>query len=154
MKITIELENKASIEKEEKEEIKVILQYNTDKINDFISYIKEYEVLMNKVIVSDENMLVDINCNDIIMFYSDKKNNYCKTKEKEYKVKNKLYEIEKNNMNYIRISKSCIINIKKVEAFDLSESNKIIVKMVDGTEEYIARRRIKDIMSYLDERRI
>ncbi len=150
MKVAIKLEKTIDIKDED---IKVVLKYNVAQISEFVSYIKEYENYKSKVIVGDENLLINLDSNDIIMFYSDKKNNYCKTKEKEYKIKNKLYEIEKSNINYIRISKSCIINLEKVEAFDLKESNKIIVRMIDGTEEYIARR-IKDIMSYLDERRI
>ena len=95
-----------------------------------------------------------INIKDIILFYSDKKNNYCRTKDGEYKVKNKLYELEKQSYNFVRISKSCIVNIEHVKSFDVKQTGTIIVKLDDNTTEIVSRRKIKDVMNYLEERSI
>lgn len=81
-------------------------------INEFKEYINRYNE--RKVIVSQDNELLQINLQDIILFYSDKKYNYCKTKTGEYKIKNKLYELENYSNDFIRISKSCIVNINHV----------------------------------------
>ncbi len=88
------------------------------------------------------------------MFYSDKKFNYCKTKNEYYKIRSKLYELEKANKNFIRISKSCIVNMKHIEKFDISETGKIVVKLDDCTEQVVSRRKTGNIMKYLDDRRI
>ena len=126
-----------------------------NNIDDLVNYIKKYETYSNTVIVSNEDYtMVEIKYDDILLFYSNKKNNYCKTKEGIYKIKIKLYEIEQENINFIRISKSCIVNINHVIKFDFSETGKIIIVLDDLSEEIVSRRKTRDIMKYLDNRRI
>lgn len=151
----IEIEKKSNIELRPNQ-FNITLEYSEkdNEVEKFVNYILKYQEETNKIIVINNNELVPIDYNDILLFYSDKKYNYCRTKDGSYKVKSKLYEIEKKSMDFIRISKSCIINIYHVKAFDISETGKIIVKLDDDTEEFVSRRRIKEIMSYLDERSV
>lgn len=155
MKIDIKtIEN----QKLKKDEIFMELQYSNENqgVKEFVEYINNYEFdYKNKVmVINDGYSYLEIYYKDIIMFYSDKKNNYCKTNTGQYKIKSKLYEIEKMDKDLIRISKSCIVNINHVEKFDLSETGKIIIKLDDLTEETVSRRKTRDIMKYLDDRRI
>ena len=142
----------------EKNEIVVEIQYSSKNkyFQHFVDYIKNYELdYRNKVIVlSDNYELVEVEYKDIIMFYSDKKYNYCKLKDRTYRVKSKLYELEEINADFIRISKNCIVNIKHVEMFDISKTGKIVVRLDDFTEQVVSRRKTKDIMKYLEDRRI
>ena len=142
----------------EKNEILVEIQYSSKNkyFQHFVDYIKNYELdYRNKVIVlSDNYELVEVEYKEIIMFYSDKKYNYCKLKDRTYRVKNKLYELEEINADFIRISKNCIVNIKHVEMFDISKTGKIVVRLDDFTEQVVSRRKTKDIMKYLEDRRI
>ena len=58
--------------------INVLIEEKDDmNINEFKEYINRYNE--RKVIVSQDNELLQINLQDIILFYSDKKYNYCKT---------------------------------------------------------------------------
>ena len=141
-------------DKLEQNMVNVILEYSkeTNKIEDFIEYINKYNT--QKITVAKDNNLVQIELKDILCFYSDKKYNYCKTINGEYKIKSKLYEIEKMNNNFLRISKSCIVNIEQVKCFDIGETGKIIVKFYDDSEQIVSRRKIRDVMNYLDERGI
>lgn len=124
-------------------------------INEFIEYLNYYELnYKNKVIVVDNYTLLEIEYNDIVMFYSDKKNNYCIVKDKKYMVKSRLYELEKISIDFIRISKNCIVNIRHVKKFDISETGKIIVKLDNNTEQTVSRRKTSEIMKYLESRRI
>ena len=137
------------------DEISVIIEHSSKntEINDFIQYISNYDKQKNKIVVNKDNKLIQIDSKDIILFYSDKKYNYCKTINGEYKIKSKLYELEKKD--FIRISKGCVVNINHVKCFDISETGKIVVKFnCDTLEEYVSRRRIKDVMNYLEERSI
>ena len=142
----------------EKNEIVVEIQYSRKNkyFQHFVDYIKNYELdYRNKVIVlSDNYEFVEVEYKDIIMFYSDKKYNYCKLKDRSYRVKSKLYELEEINADFIRISKNCIVNIKHVEMFDISKTGKIVVRLDDFTEQVVSRRKTKDIMKYLEDRRI
>lgn len=139
-------------------EIILDIQYSEKNkgINQFIEYLNYYESnYKNKVIVEDDNYtLLEIECNDIVNFYSDKKNNYARVKDKKYLVKSRLYELEKISMDFIRISKSSIVNIRHVKKFDIGETGKIIVKLDDNTEQVVSRRKTSEIMKYLESRRI
>ena len=128
---------------------------NKQDWNEFIEYLNDYELKCNnKVVVMKDYELLEIKYRDIIVIYSDKKSNYCRTKNGTYKIKSKLYEIEKMDENLIRISKSCITNVRHIDKFDISEIGKIIIKLDDGSEEIVSRRKTKQIMKYLEERRI
>lgn len=134
------------------EQVNIYIEYSSDiDIENMIDYINKYN---KQVVVKQDNELFKINIKDIILFYSDKKNNYCRTKDGEYKVKNKLYELEKRSYNFVRISKSCIVNIEHVKSFDVKQTGTIIVKLDDNTTEIVSRRKIKDVMNYLEERSI
>ena len=149
MKLTI---NKIKNESLNKDEIKITIEHSQNNdIENFIEYINEYEKKM--VVVRQDNELLRIDFQDIILFSSDKRNVYCKTKEKEYKVKNTLYELEQNR-EFIRISRSCIININHLKSFDIGETGKLVAKLDDGSKEIVSRRKVKEIMKYTEERSI
>ena len=135
-----------------KNEININIEVPTDYVQTerLINYIKKYE----KFYAISNYELRNIDINDILYFYSDKKYNYCKTINNEFKIKSKLYELEKMNINFFRISKSCVINMEQVKCFDLGETGKITVKFFDNSEQIVSRRKIRDLMEYLDERRI
>ena len=60
----------------------------------------------------------------------------------EYTVRIRLYEIEErlNPGQFVRISNSEIINLKKVKNFDLSFTGTICVELVNGMTTYVSRR--------------
>lgn len=132
-------------------EIDILIEsnINTD-IAKLIEYINKYDE--KKLIVSQNNELMNINLQDIILFYSDKKNNYCRTNNDIYKVNYKLYELERRCEDFIRISKSRIININHVSKFDIGETGKIVVKLDDNTQEIVSRRKVRLVMEFLEER--
>lgn len=150
--------NKKSNENLEKDEIYLELQYCSEnkEVQHLINYINNYKVRDKNtvVVLTDDYTLIEIHIKDIIIFYSDKKHNYCKVKNNRYRIKSKLYEIEKENTDFIRVSKSCIVNIKHIEKFDISETGKMIVKLDDSSEQIFSRRRISSIMKYLNERMV
>ena len=134
------------------DEIHISIETNkVTQINKLIEYINLYS---KKIKAYKNNEIIELNLNDVITFYSDKKNNYCRTREETYRVKYKLYEIENITNDFIRISKSTIVNINYIKCFDIGTTGSVIVKLDDGTNEFVSRRKIKDVMRYLDERSI
>lgn len=125
---------------------------NNNKAKDIIKYIKNYD--NDKVLVHKGYETFMIDYKDIILFYSENKSNYCKTYKGIYKIKSKLYELENTNKDFIRISKRCIININYVKCFDRSQTGKIIVILFDGTEENVSRRKIRDVLDFLEDKSI
>lgn len=155
MKINL---NKKNNENLQEDEIYLELQCSQEcqEVEQFIDYINNYKVdsKNNVVVLTDDYTLIEIDIKDIIIFYSDKKYNYCKVKDNRYRIKSKLYELEKENKGFVRISKSCVVNMKHVEKFDISQTGKIVVKLDDSSEQVVSRRKTANIMKYLEERRI
>lgn len=131
--------------------ISIEIKHNlsNEELEKFREYIKLYPERNSKIIGYKENKIIGINYSDVVMFYSKKTDNYCMTKSNNYLIKNKLYELEHAFDNFIRISKKCIINLNYVEYFDRSYDGKIFVKLSNGLEEKISRRRIKYVLDYL-----
>ena len=138
--------------KKDEVNINIEVSENCEEIENIIKHINELD--KRKIAVYDGYNIVQINIEEIMYFYSDGNYNFCKTKNKEYRVKNKLYEIDKMSNNFLRISKGCIININQVKSFDVGENRNIIVRFYDDSEQFVARRKIKEVMNYLDERMI
>ena len=151
MKIHI---NKFTNKKLKKDEVNINIEVaeNNEQIENIIKYIKEFN--QKETIVYDDYNMVQININDILYFFSEGNYNFCKTKNKEYRVKSKLYAIDKISNDFLRISKGCIINIKQVKSFDIGTNRRIIVRFNDNSEQFVSRRKIKEVMNYLDERMI
>lgn len=140
-----------------KNEIEVLVKSSviSKDVNEIIEYIEQFQnKTSRRIVVNSDGIIKEIKIDDIICFYSDKKYNYCRTKEKSYKIKSKLYEIEKMDPNFIRISKACIVNSKHIKFFNLNETGRIVVVFNDDSEEVVSRRKLKSIMEFLDERSI
>ena len=140
-----------------KNEIEVLVKSSviSKDVNEIIEYIEQFQnKTSRRIVVNSDGIIKEIKIDDIICFYSDKKYNYCRTKEKNYKIKSKLYEIEKMDPNFIRISKACIVNSKHIKFFNLNETGRIVVVFNDDSEEVVSRRKVKSIMEFLDERSI
>lgn len=73
------------------------------------------------------------------------------TPEAEYTLKIRLYEAEERlkNNKFVRISNSEIINLEKVQSFDLSFTGTICVKLSNGVITYVSRRYVAKIKQLL-----
>lgn len=108
---------------------------------------------IKQILGTKDNKIYLLTIDEIIYFYSEEKYNYCKTKNGIFKIKEKLYELEEklSKGDYVRISNSCIINLKYVDSFDTSIIGTIEVMFKDGSKEYVSRRRVKDVMRKIKE---
>ena len=136
-----------------KDTLDIKIEFNNDnrEVKKFINYIEKYK---KSVFVQKDYNMVEVFYDDIIYFFSDDKNNYCKTIDNTYKLKLRLYEIEKMSIDFMRISKKCIINIQHIKNFDVSKTGKIVINLDDGSSQYVSKRRIRDVLEFLDERKM
>ena len=120
----------------------------------------ENELLANasksiqQIIAVQNNDIYIINISDVILFFSEEKNNFCKTKDGIYRIKEKLYYLEEvlSKQDFIRIYNSAIVNINHVKCFNTSIIGRIMVKFKDGNEESVSKRRTSEIMKFLKDR--
>lgn len=107
------------------DEVKIILECKTEntEVSDLEKYINNYKLNNHSIIVEDYyNKSIPLFKKDILSFYSINKSNYCKTMNNEYKIFSKLYEIEKLDKDFLRISKNCIVNTRHIVCFDMNYS--------------------------------
>ena len=69
----------------------------------------------------------------------------------EYILRIRLYEAEEklNPEQFVRISNSEIINLKKAKSLDLNFAGTIYVELMNGTTTYVSRRYVKKIKKIL-----
>lgn len=128
----------------------------TPEVSNIINCINDIARAKTKDILArngTEIFLIDLS--DIIYFYSEQKNIYCKTAKGTFKISERLYELENSlpKDTFIRISNAVIANIKHVKSFDTSLMSNIIVNFDDNSYEYVSKRRISQIQKFLKDRR-
>ncbi len=92
-----------------------------------------------------------VNLKNIELFYSYDGSVMFLANGTEYMVNNKLFELENKyeNKNFMRISKSSIVNIEKVDYLSPIFNKKLIFKMESGRQEYSSRTYYSDIKKRL-----
>lgn len=127
----------------------------TEDLQKIINNLSSISSIKEEIVATKNNEIYLLNTKDILYFYSDEKNIYAKAKSETYRVKDKLYELEENlpKNKFIRISNSCIINIEKTLSFDASIIGSLVAKMEDGTKQEVSKRKISNVMKFLNERR-
>ena len=121
------------------------------EIQNIIKYILNMNEMPNQIIASKNNQVYFIDLEKVMCFFSKDKYNYLRTNEGIYRIKYKLYELEEifKHKDFIRISNSCIINIRQVKCFDTSVLGTVLVKLNDNTQETVSKRTVAQIMKLL-----
>lgn len=100
---------------------------------------------------SRNNKLEVLEPADLIRIYSSSGKVFAVTPKGEYTLRLRLYELEQrlDHNRFVRISNSEIINLKKVEHFDLNFTGTICAKLTNGTRSYVSRRYLPKIKQML-----
>lgn len=144
MQIEIKIDNSCK-------EPKIIVVTNkiTDEINKLVKKLAEDTPQLLAGVQGDVLKILDQH--DISRIYATNGKVYAETEDGEYLLRLRLYELEErlDKNNFVRISNSEIINLKKVKAFDLSYTGTICVSFLNGTVAYVSRRYVKKIKQVL-----
>lgn len=155
-----------NIVKEKKEviimqvEIKIDSSYTDPKIviltasmtDDVSCIVKKLSEDVSQIISGYKNEKIEIlERADLIRIYSNSGKTFAATDKGEYILRLRLYEIENQlpSNQFIRISNSEIINLKKVNNFDLSFTGTICVKLSNGITTYVSRRYVPKLKKIL-----
>lgn len=121
----------------------------TEEVNNIVKKLSEN---VSQVIsgIRDEKIEV-LEEEDLIRIYTNSGKVYAVTGKGEYTLRLRLYEAEQrlNPNQFVRISNSEIINLKKVNNFDLGFTGTICVKLSNGTLTYVSRRYVAKIKKIL-----
>lgn len=88
------------------------------------------------------HQLVILDIADIVHLYALDKKVYAATLTANYELNIRLYEAENylNAPQFVRISRSEIINLKQVQYFDVHFNGTILVQLKNGVTTYVSRR--------------
>lgn len=121
----------------------------TEEVNDVIKKLSENAP---RIICGSRNDKVEVlEQADLIRIYANDGKVLAVTNQGEYVLRLRLYEAEEylNESQFVRISNSEIINLKKVSHFDLNFTGTICVKLSNGTTTYVSRRYVPKIKKIL-----
>lgn len=121
----------------------------TDKINNIMNKLSEDSPPV--ISGSKDDKIEVLDQADLIRVYANCGKIFAVTNKGEYTLRLRLYELEArlNPNQFVRISNSEIINLKKVENFDLSFTGTICVKLSNGTVTYVSRRYVSKLKKIL-----
>ena len=88
---------------------------------------------------------------DIYMFRVEDKRVKVYTESSEYQIKKALYQVEENlTSDFVRISKTTIVNLKKVERVAPSLKGMMFIQLKNGLKDNISRKYLPDFKQALD----
>lgn len=89
---------------------------------------------------------------DLVRAYAAGGKVFAVTGSGEYILRQRLYELESRlpPSQFVRISNSEIINLRKVDHFDLNFAGTICVKLSDGSTTYVSRRYVSKLKKRLE----
>lgn len=105
-----------------------------------------------RIISGSKNGRIEIlEQNDLFQIYTGSGRVFAVTDNGEYTLRLRLYEAEErlNPSQFVRISNSEIINLKKVKNFDFSFTGTICVELTNGATAYVSRRYVPKIKKIL-----
>lgn len=113
-----------------------------------------------KILGSAQNKLITgckdkktyiLNPQEIVSFYCEGQNVFAKTESDKYSVKARLYELEEQlaGTAFVRISSSAMANIDCIDCFEMNFNGTMRVQFKNGSSEYVSRRYVNKIKTYL-----
>ena len=95
--------------------------------------------------------IVLLDFEDIFMIRVEEKQTKVYTEDKDYLVKKPLYQIEENlDSNFVRVSKTTIVNLRKIKRVAPSLRGMMFIELKNGLKDNISRKYLSDFKEALD----
>ena len=133
-----------------KEALQVIIHCR--QIDDEVMRLKcHIELFDKKLQAKKDSELHFINSFDVLYFESVDNRTFLYTEDDVLEVKQRLYELEVilSDKDFIRISKSQIVNINKIKSLKPELNRTILATMCNGEQLYISRKYVQAIRNML-----
>ena len=112
---------------------------------------EEYDGNSSILAVKKGQDIVLLDFKDIYMIRVEDKQTKVYTENKNYLVKKPLYQIEENlDSDFVRISKSVIVNLRKIERVAPSLRGMMFIELKNGLKDNISRKYLADFKKALD----
>ena len=131
------------IENHKSENTKVTVEYKEkdEQVNKIVNFVKHLDAIENSFTASSEGKIFSVGINEILYIESVDRKTFGYTANHVYELGYKLYEIEEKYqlLDYMRISKSCIVNLNKIHSLKPEFGGKILATLENNEKLYISR---------------
>lgn len=109
------------------------------------------ELFEHKLSAKKENELYFVNSSDVLYFESVDNRTFLYTQDDVMEIKQRLYELESilSDKDFVRISKSQIVNINKIQSLKPELNRTILATMCNDEQLSISRKYVKTIRNIL-----
>lgn len=95
--------------------------------------------------------IVLLDFEDIFMIRVEDKQTKVFAEDKDYLIKKPLYQIEENlDSNFVRVSKTTIVNLRKIKRVAPSLKGMMFIELKNGLKDNISRKYLSDFKNALD----
>ena len=122
----------------------------TDNIQQAITLLED-DSKMDMLAVKKGKDISFLNFDEIFMIRVEDKQVNVYTQEDKYLIKKALYQVEESlNPSFVRISKTTIVNIKKIDRVAPSLKGMMFIMLKNGLKDNISRKYLADFKKALD----
>ncbi len=107
---------------------------------------KHIEIFDNRILAKKDGNTVNVVTKEVLYFEAVDNRSFLYLKNEVLEVKPRLYELEEllPREDFIRISKSVIVNVNKIKELTPQINRTILVTMCNGEKIYISRKYVAD----------
>ncbi len=120
----------------------------TDEVSRFAEIIEKSNSVLTGTDEYERTIIIDPD--DIVAVHAEKK--WCRilTETADYSCRKRLYELEQYlGPEFMRISKSILVCIRKIESVEAVFNGMLLLHMKNGSKEYVSRTYLPNLKSYL-----
>ena len=130
---------------------------HTDQISEEVKMITEMiekaehtAVGAEVILVKEDEKYIVLSPEEIFMVRLEEGRNVIYGEKRSYQSTKRLYEIEERlGSDFMKISKTTIINLKKIESVEPSFSGMMYLKLKNNCKDYISRKYLPEFKKYL-----
>lgn len=122
------------------------------KIDDEVMRLKTHiELFDNKLEAKKEGEQCFVPSSEVLYFEAVENHTFLYTQNEVMEIKQRLYELENmlSEKDFIRISKSLIVNVNKIQSLKPELNRSILATMCNGEHLYISRRYVQSVRKLL-----
>lgn len=125
----------------EETEVTITCKEKDAAVEKLIAYVERMDTAENSFLASAEGKLYHLDGKDVLYIEAVDRRTFCYTRDRVYELGARLYEIEEKYhvQDFMRISKSCIVNLKQIQSLKPDFGGRILATMENGEKLYISR---------------
>lgn len=138
-------------------EKEIIIRANKkdEEVTEILRNLQEIDTKLHNINGYLDNTVYSLSTRDILFFETNDRNVYAHTKDNAFLIHYRLYELEENLPdNFLRVSKSSILNVDEVKSLTQSVMGNLIQFRDSYKQIYVSRRFLKKLKLKLNQRKV